>query len=163
MNIDITVYLKGFHGDCSATYIVGDATPETAKLREVSEKALMVRSHKTQLHLLIPGLQVGIEAALPNRPIAVIGDAIEAYVKKQGLRVQPDFVGHGIGSVFHTTPCALPSTAPFSQTNRYIFNVKNRFPGVILPGLVFTVEPVICAGSTNFKYVAKCDPRLTLT
>lgn len=46
MNIDITVYLKGFHGDCSATYIVGDATPETAKLREVSEKALMVRSHK---------------------------------------------------------------------------------------------------------------------
>lgn len=48
--------------------------------------------------------QVGIEAALPNRPLAVIGDAIDSFVRKQGMQVQPDFVGHGVGRVFHTTP-----------------------------------------------------------
>lgn len=63
MNIDITVFFKGFHGDCSATYIVGPPTPELATLREVSERAL----------------QIGIEACAPNRPIYKIGEAIEAY------------------------------------------------------------------------------------
>lgn len=53
------------------------------------------------------------------------------------MTVQPDFVGHGVGRVFHTTP--------------YIFHVKNRFPGVMLPGLVFTIEPVICTGSPSFR------------
>lgn len=162
MNIDITVYLKGFHGDCSATYIVGDATPETAKLREVSEKALMVRSHKANFtcsHLVFRSA---------SRPRCPTGPSLSLATRSRLTSRSKDCAYSPTLSVTASEACSTPhralsSTAPFSQTNRYIFNVKNRFPGVILPGLVFTVEPVICAGSTNFKYVAKCDPRLTLT
>ncbi len=86
VNIDITAYIGGVHGDTDATYLCGDVDEESRLLVERTREAMMR----------------GIKAAVPGRQINIIGRVIESYAKRFGYGVVRDFTGHGIGRSFHS-------------------------------------------------------------
>ena len=120
INVDVTTYYKGFHGDTSATFFIGDPTPEARHVVEVARTCL----------------ELGIGAVRDGGRIGDIGEAIEDYAHAQGCSVVRDFVGHGIGRKFHTEPQVphykLPRNAPNPR---------------LKPGMVFTIEPMINLGT----------------
>jgi methionyl aminopeptidase len=118
VNIDVTAYIGGVHGDCNATFYVGDVDPDTRRLVEVTRECR---------HL-------GIAAVKPGRPLSDIGRAIQVHAEGHGYGVVRTFVGHGIGEQFH-----LPPNVPhyFSE----------QASTIMKPGMTFTVEPMITMGS----------------
>src|SRR3954467_8229772 len=86
INIDITAFKDGVHGDTDATYLVGDVDEESRLLVERTRDAL----------------NRAIKAVRPGRPVSVIGRVIESYARRFGYGVVRDFTGHGIGSAFHS-------------------------------------------------------------
>lgn len=118
INIDVTPILDGYHGDSSRTFFVGTPSPVAEKLVKVTEECL----------------KRGIEAVKPNGKIGDIGAAIQEYAESYGFSVVRDFVGHGISSVFHTTP----------QIPHYGTRGKGKR---LRPGMVFTIEPMINEGT----------------
>lgn len=120
INVDVTTYYKGFHGDTSATFFIGDPSPEARHVVEVARTCL----------------ELGIGAVRDGGRIGDIGEAIEDYAHAQGCSVVRDFVGHGIGRKFHTEPQVphykLPRNAPNPR---------------LKPGMVFTIEPMINLGT----------------
>ncbi|KAL4712658.1 hypothetical protein ACJJTC_007955 [Scirpophaga incertulas] len=119
VNVDITVYYKGFHGDCSKTFAVGNVDDRGLQLVRVTEECL----------------SIAIKTCGPNVPFNEIGTKIHNHAKKNRLTVLPAFMGHGIGEYFHGPP--------------EIYHFKNRYPGVMKPGMTFTIEPVLSHGSKN--------------
>jgi methionyl aminopeptidase len=87
VNLDITVFLHGMHGDCSATFLVGEVDPDGRRLVQVARECLAK----------------GISAVRPGRPISDIGHAIEAHASRHGYGVVRSYCGHGIGETFHTS------------------------------------------------------------
>lgn len=118
MNIDVTPVLDGYHGDTSRTFFVGTPSPIAKKLVEVTEECLYR----------------GINAVKPNGRIGDIGAAIQEYAESHGFSVVRNFVGHGVGRVFHCPP-QIPH---FGQRGT---GKKLR------PGMVFTIEPMINEGT----------------
>lgn len=118
INIDVTPILEGYHGDTSKTFFVGTPSPSTKKLVEVTEECLYI----------------GINAVKPNGRIGDIGAAIQQHAESQGFSVVRNFVGHGVGRVFHTPP-QVP------HFGRKGTGTKIR------PGMVFTIEPMINEGT----------------
>lgn len=118
VNVDITAYLNGVHGDNNATKIIGEGTVELQEL--------VTRTHEAMMR--------GINAALPGREVNIIGRAIAAYAKRFGYGVVQDFTGHGVGTSFHTGLIIPHYDAPEYNT-------------VIEPGMVFTIEPMINLGT----------------
>jgi methionyl aminopeptidase len=118
VNLDVTVYLDGMHGDCSATFLVGDVDPEGRRLVAVARECLAK----------------GIEAVRPGRPISDIGKAIEAHASRHGYGVVRAYCGHGIGESFHTA---------LQVPHHYDPSVKRKME----PGMTFTIEPMITEGS----------------
>ncbi len=118
VNLDVTVFLDGMHGDCSATFLVGDVDAGGRKLVEVARECL----------------ERGIGAVQPGRPISDIGKAIEAHASRHGYGVVRAYCGHGIGESFHTA-LQIP--------HHYDPSMKR----VMEPGLTFTVEPMITEGT----------------
>jgi len=118
VNIDITAYKNGFHGDSNQTFVVGAAKQEVVDLVERTREAL----------------NRGIKAVAPGRQVNVIGRAIEAYAKRFGYGVVRDFTGHGVGRAFHSG-LIIPhyDSAPLYDT-------------VMVPGMVFTIEPMLTLG-----------------
>ncbi|KAF8589638.1 methionyl aminopeptidase [Ramaria rubella] len=116
VNVDITVYLDGFHGDTSQTFLVG--TVDTLGIELV---------HATNL-----ALKAGIDACGPHKPLKDIGCQIDQVTAQLGYSVNSQFTGHGIGRVFHRPP--------------WILHHKNDEPGIMLPGHVFTIEPSLVQG-----------------
>lgn len=118
INIDITVYKDGHHGDHNKTFLVGTVDEESRLLVERTQKAL----------------DRAIKAVKPGREINVIGRVIETYAKRFGYGVVEDFVGHGVGREFHSG-LVVPhyDTAP-------------RHNEVMVPGMVFTIEPMLTLG-----------------
>jgi methionyl aminopeptidase len=86
VNLDVTAYIEGVHGDTNATFYVGDVDPVSRRLTEVTEECMW--------H--------GIEAVVPGRPLNDIGKAIEQHAKQHHYGVVRAFIGHGIGEQFHT-------------------------------------------------------------
>src|SRR4051794_40135226 len=86
VNIDITAFIGGVHGDTDATYLVGEVDEESRLLVERTEEAL----------------NRAIKAVAPGRPINVIGRVIESYAKRFGYGVVRDFTGHGVHTSFHS-------------------------------------------------------------
>jgi methionyl aminopeptidase len=117
VKVDITAYIGGVHGDTCATFFAGEPSDEVRLLSERTHEAMMR----------------GIKAAMPGRPISVIGRVIEAYAKRFGYGVIRDFTGHGIGTSFHTKPTVWPYDEP-------------RATQMIETGMTFTVEPMITLG-----------------
>ncbi len=118
VNIDVTAYIGGVHGDCNATFLVGDVDPETRKLVEVTRECR----------------DLGIAAVKPGRPLSDIGRAIQGHAEGHGYGVVRTFVGHGIGEQFH-----LPPNVPHYYTESASTIMK--------PGMTFTIEPMITLGS----------------
>ncbi|KAF9235584.1 methionine aminopeptidase [Melanogaster broomeanus] len=117
INIDITVYLNGYHGDTSQTFLVGNVDQQGRDLVEMTNAAL----------------EVGINACGPGRPFKAIGQAIHEFIHDTSYSVCTAFAGHGIGRAFHRPP--------------WIYHSLNEEPGVMLPGHCFTIEPCVVQGS----------------
>lgn len=116
INVDVTVYLNGYHGDTSAMFQVGEVSAEARRLCEVTQLAM----------------EQGIAECRPGARIAVIGRAIEATAKQHKLNVIPDFVGHGVGRIFHSQP--------------FVFPCYNNSHDIMQVGQTFTVEPILVTG-----------------
>lgn len=118
VNIDVTAFIGGVHGDTNATYLAG----------EVSEEArlLVERTHEATMR--------AIKAVRPGRALNVIGRVIESYAKRFDYGVVRDFTGHGIGRSFHSGLVILHYDQPGVDT-------------LIEPGMTFTIEPMITLGA----------------
>jgi methionyl aminopeptidase len=117
VNLDVTVYIGGVHGDCNATYAVGAVDDDATKLMSVTRASL----------------GVGIAAVHKGRPISDIGKAIQAYAEGEGFGVVRAFVGHGIGAQFHSGLHVPHYFDPRADT-------------VMEPGMTFTIEPMLTEG-----------------
>ena len=122
INIDVTAFINGVHGDTNATFFVGDVDAENRRLVQVTEECMW--------H--------GIEAVKPGRPLSDIGRAIENHAKKAKLGVVRAFIGHGIGEQFHTDVQVL-----------HYYDERNNM--IMRPGMTFTIEPMITLGGWQHK------------
>src|SRR6201992_578502 len=86
VNIDITAFIGGVHGDTTATFLAGNVNEES--------RLLVERTHEAMMR--------GIRAVKPGRPLNAVGRVIESYAKRFGYGVVRDFTGHGIGTTFHS-------------------------------------------------------------
>ena len=118
VNIDITAFLDGVHGDTNATFLAGDVDEETRLLVERTREAL----------------ERGIKAVRPGRRTNVIGRVIESYAKRYGYGVVRDFTGHGIGTSFHSG-LVIPHYD------------ESHYDDVIEVGMTFTIEPMLNLGT----------------
>ncbi|WP_430332028.1 type I methionyl aminopeptidase [Rhodococcus sp. ACT016] len=121
VNIDVTAYIDGVHGDTNATFLAGDVSEENLLLVERTREATMR----------------AIKAVKPGRELNVIGRVIESYANRFGYGVVRDFTGHGIGETFHNGLVILHYDQPNVDT-------------VIEPGMVFTIEPMINLGTVDY-------------
>jgi len=117
VNLDVTIYLDGVHGDTNATFYVGQVDEASRHLVEVTRECL----------------ELGIAAVRPGRPLSDIGLAIETHASRNRLGVVRAFVGHGIGTAFHSRPTVLHYFDPSATT-------------LMVPGMTFTIEPMITQG-----------------
>lgn len=122
VNVDVTVVLNGYHGDCSRMFDLGKPPAEAARLCEVTKLCL----------------EAGIAAARAGGFLADIGNAIEPVATEHGYSVVREYCGHGLGKSFHEPPqvvhYASPNKGPRLQEN-----------------MVFTIEPMINAGKRHVK------------
>jgi methionyl aminopeptidase len=123
VNIDITAFIGGVHGDTDATYLCGDVDAESRLLVERTREAMMR----------------GIKAALPGREINVVGRVIESYARRFGYGVVRDFTGHGIGTEFHSG-LIVPH-----------YDAAPGYNTVIEPGMTFTIEPMLNLGTHEWE------------
>ena len=123
VNIDITAYIGGVHGDTDATYLCGDVDEESRLLVERTREAMMR----------------GIKAALPGREINVVGRVIESYARRFGYGVVRDFTGHGIGTAFHSG-LIVPH-----------YDAAPAYNTIIEPGMTFTIEPMLNLGTHEWE------------
>src|SRR3954470_19116613 len=121
VNIDVTAYLDGVHGDTNATFLAGDVSEENRMLVERTEESL----------------RRAIKAVAPGRQLNVIGRVIESYAKRFGYGVVRDYTGHGIGRTFHSGLVVLHYDEPSVTT-------------IIEKGMTFTIEPMITLGTIDY-------------
>ncbi len=123
INVDLTAEFKGFHGDASRMFMIGNVKPVARELVQTCQDAL----------------NAAIAVCAPGVPLSEIGKTIEAVVKPHGFSISRDFVGHGIGKVMHDDP--------------QIFHFYDKMWDKVkmVPGLVFTIEPMINTGSPKCK------------
>ncbi len=117
LNVDVTTYLKKFHGDTNRTFFVGNVAPEVRRLVEVTHECLML----------------GIEAVRPGARLGDIGHAIQRHAESHGYSVVRDYCGHGIGYEFHEDPQVLHYGKPGTGYE-------------LREGMTFTIEPMINMG-----------------
>jgi methionyl aminopeptidase len=128
VNVDVTSFFPakdGFHGDTSATFYIGEPSAEAKKITEVARRCL----------------ELGIAVVKDNARLGDIGAAIQEYAEAQGCSVVEDYVGHGIGRVFHTAP--------------QVKHFGKRGEGQrVKSGMVFTIEPMINLGEKGTQLLA---------
>lgn len=117
VNVDISVYLDGYHGDLNETYCVGN----------VEEK------YKTLIKTTHDALELAMQAVKPGEMFRNFGQIISKHVKKNNYSVVRSYCGHGIGSLFHCAP-----NIPHYNNNKAVGECK--------PGMIFTIEPMINEG-----------------
>ena len=125
VNIDLTLIVDGWHGDSSRMYPVA----------EISRKAerLILTTYES--------LKRGIEAAKPGNTTGDIGAAIQTYAERERTSVVRDFVGHGLGQLFHDEPNIMHFGVPGSGVE-------------LRPGMIFTIEPMINLGRPDVKILS---------
>jgi len=120
VNIDVTAYLGGVHGDTNATFLAGDVSADARLLVERTREATLR----------------AVQAVKPGRQLNVIGRVIEAYASRFSYGVVREFTGHGIGRAFHSGLVVLHYDDPEVDT-------------VIEEGMTFTIEPMITLGGID--------------
>jgi methionyl aminopeptidase len=121
VNVDITAFIGGVHGDTNATFLAGAVDEESRLLVERTREAMMR----------------GIRAVAPGRPLNAIGRVIESYARRFGYGVVRDFTGHGIGTTFHSGLVVPHFDDP---------DVKL----IMEPGMTFTIEPMLTLGTIDY-------------
>ncbi len=121
INIDVTIFLDGVHGDTSCTFLVGDVD-------EVS--TMLVRETRIAMY-------EAINVVAPGQPFNAIGRAIQTHAEKHRLGVVRDFIGHGVGTEFHSN----------LQIPHYY---QPRFTKKMESGMSFTIEPMLTLGGIDF-------------
>jgi methionyl aminopeptidase len=121
VNIDITAFIGGVHGDTNATFLAGDVDEESRLLVERTQEATMR----------------GIKAVAPGRALNVIGRVIESYARRFGYGVVRDFTGHGIGTTFHSGLIVPHFDDPDVDVE-------------MEPGMTFTIEPMLTLGTIEY-------------
>jgi methionyl aminopeptidase len=121
VNVDITAFIGGVHGDTNATFLAG-AVDEESRL-------LVERTHEAMMR--------GIRAVAPGRPLNAIGRVIESYARRFGYGVVRDFTGHGIGTTFHSG-LVVPH---FDDPDVAV---------IMEPGMTFTIEPMLTLGTIAY-------------
>ena len=123
INLDVTAYIDGVHGDTNATYGVGQIDEESALLIERTRNSMMR----------------AIKAVRPGREVNVLGRVIESYAKRFDYGVVRDYTGHGVGEAFHSG-LIIPhyDSAPLYDT-------------VMEVGMVFTIEPMLTLGTIEWE------------
>lgn len=124
VNIDVTTILDGYYSDASRMYIIGNAPENAVKLVNVAKECM----------------ELGIKEVKPYRDMNSIGNVIEDYANKNGFSVVRDLCGHGVGIEFHEEP----------QVDHYRKNEKGL---IMIPGMVFTIEPMINEGSYECNFL----------
>ena len=119
VNIDVTAFIGGFHGDTSATFCVGEVHPAVQALVDTTREATLT----------------GIRAVRRGGPLRAIGQAVESVARPRGYDVVTQYGGHGIGRVFHAAP--------------HVDHTDVRSPARFEPGMCFTVEPMLTAGTNE--------------
>ena len=122
VNVDVTSFIDGFHGDTSRTYYVGEVSVKAKNLVETTKEAL-----DRSIRLLKPGIHLGD-----------IGNEIQSFVEAKGYSVVRDFCGHGVGKEFHEEPNILHYG-------------KKGYGPKLEAGMVFTIEPMVNAGNYETK------------
>jgi len=122
VNVDITCNLNGYFGDTSKTFLIGECSEDAIKIAGVSRECL----------------KRGIGAVKPYGKMGDIGSAIQEYAHSMGCSVVEKFVGHGIGRKFHEEP----QVPHFGRKGTGI---------TLLPGMFFTIEPMINLGDKDVK------------
>ncbi len=150
VNLDVTVFREGFHGDTSATFIVGGSCVfptwsasiysyffiyvlfiEQTRRRGTLSKRRVRRSRRVykRARQASSSRRLAASSSAPRPPMRSISDIyyflIREVADKSGLSVVPEFAGHGVGRIFHSPP--------------FIFHFRNDEPGVMQPGMVFTI------------------------
>jgi len=122
VNIDVTVIKDGWHGDTSRMYIVGEGSIAAKRLCQLTYEAMWR----------------GIARVRPGARLGDIGHAIQTFAERQGFSIVREFCGHGIGRKFHEEPQVLHYGRPGTLEE-------------LVPGMVFTIEPMINAGRRDIK------------
>jgi len=122
VNVDITAFIGGVHGDTNATFLAGEVDEESRLLVERTYEAMMR----------------GVRAVAPGRQLNVVGRVIESYARRFGYGVVRDFTGHGIGTTFHSGLIVPHFDDPDATT-------------VMEPGMTFTIEPMLTLGSIDYE------------
>ena len=123
LNVDVTVFLDGHHGDTSRMVGVGQVSPEAQRLMDATKASL----------------DAAIAICGPGVPVNRIGGEIQKVADAAGFGVVRDFVGHGVGRVFHAAPTVV--------------HYKNRDnSGRMQVGQTFTIEPMLTEGSTRARF-----------
>ena len=121
VNLDVTAFIGGVHGDTNATYLCGDVDEESRLLVERTRESL----------------NRAIKAVRPGRQLNIIGRVIESYAKRFGYGVVRDFTGHGINTSFHSGLIVPHYDSPHATE-------------VIKPGMTFTIEPMLTLGTHEY-------------
>ena len=122
INVDVTAFINGVHGDTDATFCVGNVSEEN--------RLLVERTHEAMMR--------GIKAVAPGRRLNAVGRVIEAYAKRFGYGVVRDFTGHGINETFHSGLYVPHYDKPDLET-------------IMEPGMTFTIEPMITLGTHKYE------------
>jgi methionyl aminopeptidase len=122
VNVDVTPILDGWHGDTSRMFLVGDVGIKARKLVQVTYEAMML----------------GIAQAKPGNRLGDLAHAIQSYAEGHRYSVVRDFCGHGLGRVFHDAPEVVHAGRPGTGPE-------------LLPGMFFTIEPMINIGKPGVK------------
>ncbi len=122
VNIDITAFIGGVHGDTNATFLAGDVDEQS--------RLLVERTHEATLR--------AIRAVKPGRTLNVVGRVIESYAKRFGYGVVRDFTGHGIGTSFHSGLIVPHYDDPSASL-------------ILETGMTFTIEPMLTLGTINYE------------
>lgn len=121
VNVDITIFFKGYHGDVSETYLVGEQSE--------SSKHLVATAYEA--------MTKAIGICNPGTPFKTIGEVIGKYAGSKGVSVVRDYAGHGVGKLFHSEP-VVP---------HYPTSMKQ----IMKVGHVFTIEPMLSQGTYKIK------------
>ena len=122
VNVDITTILNGYYADANKTFFIGSAGPDARKIVAVARECL----------------KRGMGQVKPGNTLGDIGFAIQEHAEGQGCSVVREFVGHGVGYEFHEPP----QVPHFGRKNEGI---------ALVPGMVFTIEPMINLGEKNLR------------
>jgi methionyl aminopeptidase len=125
VNIDVTAFVGGVHGDTSATVLVGEVPDVVRDLVDTTREATLR----------------GIAAVRPNQPLQLVAAAIEPFARSRGYEVVREYGGHGIGVTFHAAPHVSHHADRTDVT-------------IVRPGMTFTIEPMLITGTRRFVTAA---------